>query len=188
MTDLELVKRALTGQPGAQEALARRLDCVARFLSARNHRLGSPFGREELEDLAQDTMIGVWRTLPRFEGRAKLETWVWRVCWFHFANALRESRPDAVARATDLEGDDPALTAVDDQDHGLSLGDLDRMLEQLPARESEVVRRRILLDQSVAAIADDLDVAGSTVKTHYQRALAKLRLWLRPEDLGGHSS
>ena len=34
---------------------------------------------EEREDLAQEILLQVWRSLPRFEGRASAHTWFYRV-------------------------------------------------------------------------------------------------------------
>src|SRR5688500_8604463 len=74
--DLELVRRVLLREGPALASFAARMQCVPRFLAARNAQLGSPLRTEEIEDVAQDTVISVWRKLPEYRAEAKLETWV----------------------------------------------------------------------------------------------------------------
>jgi len=37
------------------------------------------FAAEDCEDLVQEILLQVWRSLPRFEGRASASTWIYRV-------------------------------------------------------------------------------------------------------------
>src|SRR3954447_2753665 len=56
--------------------------------------LGSSF---EAEDAVQDTMVRAWKNLERFEGRAALRTWLYRiatnVCLDMIAGRERRARP-----------------------------------------------------------------------------------------------
>ena len=33
----------------------------------------------EVEDLYQEILINLWRSMPQFEGRSSVKTWIWRI-------------------------------------------------------------------------------------------------------------
>lgn len=76
---------------------------------------GSYARGEEVEDLTQEILLQLWRSLDSFEGRSSEATWLYRVA---LNTALgwrrRHSRRDAVERpvdATDIAESVPAATA-----------------------------------------------------------------------------
>ena len=66
-----------TSAATASRELDRQLDQHRAALTGYCYRmLGSPF---EAEDAVQETMIRAWRGLDRFEGRAALRSWLYRI-------------------------------------------------------------------------------------------------------------
>ena len=47
---------------------------------------------QDSEDLVQETLLAAWRALDRFEGRASVRAWLYRIATNRCLNALRDSR------------------------------------------------------------------------------------------------
>src|ERR687883_1406563 len=74
---------------------AAELEQYRRDLTGYCYRmLGSAF---EAEDAVQETMLRAWRSLDRFEGRASLKSWLYRiatnVCFDQLSGRERRARP-----------------------------------------------------------------------------------------------
>lgn len=156
--------------------------------------LGSAF---EAEDAVQDTMIRAWRGLDRFEGRAKLRSWLYRiatnVCLDMQGSAQRRARPMDLGPAGDarsMPGDplpdsawigpvpdarvaagDPAEVAVARESIRLAFV---AALQHLPARQRAVLILREVLAWSAAETAELLDTSVASVNSALQRARATL--------------
>jgi RNA polymerase sigma-70 factor, ECF subfamily len=158
--------------------------------------LGSAF---EAEDAVQDTMIRAWRGLDRFEGRAALRSWLYRiatnVCLDMLGSAQRRARPMELgspgtaasapgeplpenvwvgpipdARVTAATGD-PAEVAVARDSIRLAFV---AALQHLPARQRAVLILREVLAWSAAEVAELLDTSVASVNSALQRARATL--------------
>ena len=89
-------------------------------------------GRDEVEDLVQETLVRLWQGYDSFEGRSDIKTWVWRIamntCISYDRKARRHSERTSsleglgIDRA-DSSGDDRQIKLLHDRIHNLGVFD-----------------------------------------------------------------
>ena len=198
MTELTATNDVAQGTtaPGSGE-LERQLEQHRVELTAYCYRmLGSTF---EAQDAVQETMLRAWRGFDRFEGRAALRSWLYRiatnVCLDMLNGSQRRARPmdlaapksadaplgDALPEATWIqpmpdgrvlpEGGDPAELAVARDTIRLAFI---AALQHLPPRQRAVLILREVLRWKAAEVAELLDTTVVSVNSALQRARATL--------------
>lgn len=179
--DLDLVRESLVPRVAARSELVERLGCVPAMLRVIARRRGVILSPVELEDLEQETLMEVWAKLSRFDGRASLETWAWGFCLNQIRRAAsRRSLVLGQSAEAELE-----RTEQPEPETHLELDDVDLVkdaVDSLGPPADEVVRMRYRDELSFQEIGERLRLPANTAKTHYYRALARLRQRLAPID------
>jgi RNA polymerase sigma-70 factor (ECF subfamily) len=167
-----------------------------RALTAYCYRmLGSPF---EAEDAVQDTLLRAWRSIDRFEGRAALRSWLYRiatnVCLDMLNGRERRARPMDLGPARSPDGPIgetlPEVTWIEPAPDGLVVSDGDpadvaesretirlafvAALQHLPPRQRAVLILREVLRWQASEVAELLDTSVASVNSALQRARATL--------------
>ncbi len=164
--DHQLVTKAQAGDPEAFSeiayAMADRLFSVA-------HRILRDV--DAAEDATQQSLVAIWRELPRLRDPARFDAWAYRVlvraC---YAEARREKRWSPALRVL---GPEPAA-----DDSSLRLADrdeLERAFRRLPVDQRAVLVLQYYLDRTVTEIAELLGVPVGTVKSRSHHAKRGLR-------------
>jgi RNA polymerase sigma-70 factor (ECF subfamily) len=137
---------------------------------------------ELAEELAQETLLTVWRKADYFDpSRASASTWIFTIARNLRIDAIRRERhPDDLADEPDLlppeeTRPDDALSASERE------GKLRIALKALPPEQAEVVALSFFHDKAHAEISAELGVPLGTVKSRLRLAMVRLRAQL--EDL-----
>jgi RNA polymerase sigma-70 factor (TIGR02960 family) len=161
---------------------------------------------QDAEDLLQETLLAAWRGLPRFDGRASLRTWLYRIATNRCLNALRDrgrrprevpamAEPPEPTRRTEPIWLEPYPDALIDAVADASPGPEARYefreavglafvaaLQDLPPRQRVVLVLRDVLGFRAAEVAEMLETSEAAVKSALQRARATLETRLQARD------
>ena len=144
-------------------------------------RSGSP--EDQAEELAQETMVTVWRKAALFDpAQAAVSTWVFTIARNLRIDAARRRRPDG-AGATEFEFDelDGGQASVAEQvDASRLAGRVRDALHRLPPAQAQVLRLSFYDDAPHSRIATELGIPLGTVKSRVRLAVAQLRRLLEP--------
>lgn len=141
---------------------------------------------ELADDLAQETLLTVWRKADRFDPQTSaVAAWVYTIARNLRIDALRKARPTAPLDATAHEAiedetphPDQVLQARQD------FRRVRQALAELPQDQRETLRNAYYLDMSQTDIADALGAPLGTVKSRVRLALQRLRTRLDDDNDG----
>ncbi len=180
---------------GDEESFRQLTDPYRRELQLHCYRiLGS---MQDAEDMLQETMLAAWRGLERFERRASLRNWLYRIATNRCLNALRDAsrrpplarefafpvpEPTRVTEPTWLEPyPDLLLEGIIDASPGpharyetketVELAFI-AAIQQLPPRQRAVLVLRDVLGFHAGEVASMLDTTEEAVKGALKRARA----------------
>jgi RNA polymerase sigma-70 factor (ECF subfamily) len=183
--------------PRDSRELEHRLEQYRRELTGYCYRmLGSAF---EAEDAVQETLVRAWRSFDRFEGRAALRSWLYRiatnVCLDMLGSRERRARPMDLGPAQSAHAgvgatlpeatwilpipDGRVLPAEGDPADLAAARDTVRLafvaaLQHLPAKQRAVLILREVLRWKADEVAELLDTSVASVNSALQRARATI--------------
>jgi len=179
---------------GDEEAFGSLVDPYRRELQLHCYRiLGS---LQDSEDLLQETLLAAWRGLDKFEGRASLRSWLYRIATNRCLNARRDSGRRALEPRTDslaptpmteppwlepypdvlLEGIadlSPGPDARYETKEAVALAFI-TFLQHLAPHQRAVLVLRDVLGFPASEVATMLDTSQASVNSALQRARATL--------------
>ncbi len=168
----ELVRAA---QGGDQRALDRLLrDQQPRIYAVCRRIAGND---ADALDATQDAMIAVVRGLPRFDGRSRFSTWVYRVATNSCLDELRRRRRRPIVGLPEHDGVPIEIADERGPNVGEQVADrllVDAALADLPEDFRAAVVLRDLCQLDYAEIAEVLGIPPGTVRSRIARGRAHL--------------
>jgi RNA polymerase sigma-70 factor (TIGR02960 family) len=199
----ELITRARAGDGDAFRTLT---EPYRRELLVHCYRMLGSF--QDAEDALQDTLLSAWQGLERFEGRASIRTWLYRIATNRCLDALRSAkrRPAKEWNISEIELPEPSRLgeivwlepfpdallegAADtplgpearyEQTEAISLAYV-TALQVLPARQRAVLVLREVLGYHADEVADMLGATVDSVNSALKRARTTLQRRLPPRS------
>lgn len=184
--DHELMKRVGSGELAAFKQLVEKYQRIVMGTIYRytgNHH--------EVEDLAQDIFLKVYKAATHYTPQAKFSTWLYRVVVNHCLNYRRRQKKDALLTSTDnsLPGEDkPSLQLAEAQDQQpeklLQQQELQEALKRAISELPERQRMAFILCRfeglSYKEIAKVLGCSLSAVESLLFRSITSLKEKLKP--------
>jgi RNA polymerase sigma-70 factor (ECF subfamily) len=174
-SDLELIQSAARDD---DEAFHRLIDRHARRLFRIALSLSS--SRADAEDVLQETLIGAFQSIKRFDGRSSVKTWLTSILMKQAAKGWhrgRHSRNNVSIHCGDKErdGEDSSMmfeSRNEDVDRQL---DLATVLQYLSPPHRQIIVLREIEQMSYDEIAEALRLPRGTVESRLHRARLELR-------------
>ena len=123
----------------------------------------------DVEDVAQDVFIGVHRSLPGFEGRCSMRTFIYGICYRRAVDYRR--RPHV--RREIVSDEPPEQTAPSRQERDLDLKVAQRRLDEVLASLDEDKRAVFVMFEIEQIPMDEIaEIVGCPLQTAYSRHLS----------------
>ena len=204
MTDGATTKLIARAQAGDGDAFRELIAPHRRELQVHCYRMLGSF--QDAEDALQDTLLSAWQGLSRFERRASLRTWLYRIATNRCLNVRRSAsrrpakewdvpnveppEPSRLGEVVWLEPFPDALLdgAIDvplspearyEQTESISLAFV-TALQLLPPRQLAVLILRDVLGFHASEVADILELSIESVNSVLKRARANLQSRRQP--------
>ena len=169
---------------GDREAFARLVDETSGHIYRVAHQI---LGNEQdAEDVLQETYIKAFHSLPNFEGRSSLNTWLYRIAVNEALMMVRKRKPQSVSveenNTFDAAAESESMQIVDfcclPEGELLSSESrrfLDQAIRNLPDTLRVVFVMRDIEGLSIEETVEALGLSESNVKTRLLRARLRLR-------------
>ena len=129
---------------------------------------------EDTDDVLQNTFLKAWKSLPTFQGKAKLSTWLYRIAINESLDFLRHQKTAALSSADADLSVANRLLADDYFDGDKSQAVLQEAIATLPDVQRTVFTLRYYDEMKYSEISEILGTSEGSLKASYHIAVQKI--------------
>ena len=182
----KLVNKAVKGDNSAFEALMEKHMGIIYNIALR-----MAANQDDAEDMTQEIMIKIFRSLGSFKGNSKFSTWIYRVAVNTCLDELKKKKNKKhLSLDAEISGDDGEnqIEIKDDSPSPEKIAEQNELRDMVAAavkllsdEHRAVIVLRDIRGMSYSEIAGILGCSDGTVKSRISRARAQLKMILEKE-------
>lgn len=144
------------------------------FLPLQRYAMRYLYDWKQAEDLVQDAFLSLWDNLERYDEKQPVFYYMLGIIRNNCLNYLRDL--DIHIKHQDKIIEAMLFSGIEDSEIDKDIHQrLKAILETLPEKQKEVVLLHIVEKKKIKEIAAEMNIAETTVKTHFKRAMTILR-------------
>ena len=144
------------------------------FATLQQYAMRYLYDQDEAENLVQEAFFSLWEHIDKYDPEGSVYAYILGIvknnCLKYIRGLkIRDSHKDKIIEAllfSNIREEEP------DRD---LLVRLNEILTHLSDKQREILLKHVVESKTIPQIASELQLAESTVKTHYKRAIAILR-------------
>ena len=139
-------------------------------------------GHEDADDVLQNTMIKVWRSIPEFRADSSLFTWLYRIATNEALTFLKQKKKRTFAPWVDAERQMSERLKTDPWFDGDEIRlKLQRAILKLPEKQRIVFNMKYYDDLKYEDMAEILGTSVGALKASYHHAVKKIEAMLKED-------
>ncbi len=140
---------------------------------------------EDTNDVLQNVLVKVFRSIDRFEGKSQLYTWLYRIASNEAITHLKKQKRQTTSSIDDEEvGLQNRLFADSYFDANAAQQHLQNALTTLPDKQRTVFNMRYYDELSYQEISDMLETSVGALKASYHHAVKKIEAFFKEQGVG----
>lgn len=171
LDDAEVI-RLLASSEGRQKVFPMIVDQYSQSLYWKIRSI--VLTHEDADDVLQNTFLKAWKSLPTFQGKAKLSTWLYRIAINESLDFLRRQKTATLSSADADLSVANRLLADDYFDGDKSQAVLQEAIATLPDVQRTVFILRYYDEMKYSEISEILGTSEGSLKASYHIAVQKI--------------